>query len=206
MLEAIPEVNTVPEVKTGFEPRRGPYLMIPYCAQGGTDQHRALIDLYSRLQAEGLAEIVFHENPETTLLDFMNFFSGPKVALQIFALMDGDKVVDIIAMTWLADLVSCSNGALIKGVGSFVFFKDYQKPAYTDPVSKLVLDYWFDVLLLQTLVGLTPAPNRAASLFTKRLGFQEVCRIPNYTTFDGKVCDGIVSWMSRELYHDTRLE
>jgi hypothetical protein len=192
------------EMKTKFEPRRGPYLMIPYCPQEGTAQHQALIDLYFRLKSEGLNKVVFHENPGVSLLEFMNFFSGPKTLLQILAIIAEEKVVDICGMAWLADMTSCSSGILIKGTGSFLFFKNYQKPAYTDPFRDLIFNYWFDVLKLQTLVGLTPSLNRAASIFVKRLGMKEIGRVPNYTTYDNQVCDGIISWMSQEEYHASR--
>jgi hypothetical protein len=198
--------ETITEATAKFEPRRGPYLMIPYCPQNGTDQHQALIDLFFRLKAEKLDSVVFHENPDISLLEFMNFFSGSKTLLQILAIMSEDKVVDICGMAWLADMASCSGGILVKAVGNFLFFADYQKPAYTDPFRDLIFDYWFDVLNLDTLVGLTPSLNRAASIFVKRLGLKELCRIPDYTTYEGQKCDGIVSWMSKESYHASRLE
>lgn len=183
-----------------FNMRRGPYILIPYLPQNGTDQHEALINLYFRLKKEGLDHIVFHEHPGITLLEFMNIFSNTKNLLQICGLMDSDNnLVDICGMTWLSDIVNCSE-ILTKAVGSFLFFSSYQKPAYTDPFGELVLDYWFEVLKIDTLVGLTPELNRLSSMFIKRHGMKEICRIPEYTTYDGKVCDGIVSWISKNEY------
>jgi hypothetical protein len=102
-------------------------------------------------------------------------------------------------MAWLSDITSCS-GLMTKAIGSFVFFKDYQKPAYTDPFCDLAFNYWFETLGIDTLVGLTPEPNRLSSIFIKRHGMDEICRIPQYTTFDGKVCAGIVSCLTKEGY------
>ena len=193
----MPELATTESVQ--FEARRGPYIMIPYCPQNGTEQHEALINLYFRLKSEGLDKVVFHENPGITLLEFMNFFSSPKCLLQVMALMSGNDMMDICGMAWLADITECG-GALRKATGSFLFFKDYQKRAYTGPLSEIIFDYWFNVLNIDTLVGLTPALNRAASIFVKSMGMNEICRIPQYTTFEGIVCDGIVSHLTKQAY------
>lgn len=183
-----------------FNMKRGPYALIPYMPQNGSDQHEALINLFFRLKKEGLDHVVFHEHPEISLLEFMNTFSNPKCLLQIFGILDEQgELADICGMAWLSDVTSCA-GILTKAIGSFLFFNDYQKPAYTDPFGEFVLDYWFDVLKIDTLVGLTPEINRASSIFVKRHGMKEICRIPEYTTFEGKVCDGIVSWISKKEY------
>jgi hypothetical protein len=183
-----------------FNPRRGAYLMIPYLKEDGASAQLGLITLYERLIKEGLWEVVFHENPHMTPLEFLNFMSAPRTFLQILTMAEGDTVVDACGMAWLSDVQYCDGGILTKGIGSFVFFQEYQKPAFTDPFRDIVFDYWFNVLGLKTLVGLTPSTNRAASLFSKRMGLREIARIPEYTTFMGQVCDGIVSWLSREEY------
>lgn len=182
-----------------FEPRRGPYLMIPYLPQDGTDQHEALVNLFFRLKKEDLHKVVFHENPGISLLEFMNFFSRPNVLLQILAIIKEDKVVDIAGMAWISDMSTCG-GILNKAIGSFLFFKDYQRRAFTEPFWEIVAEYWFMVLKVDTLVGLTPSLNRASSIFIKSLGIKEVARIPNYTTYEGQKCDGIVSCMTKEDY------
>jgi hypothetical protein len=188
------------EPKYEFNPRRGPYLLIPYMPQNGTEQHEALINLFFRLKKEDLDKIVFHEHPDITLLEFLNFFSGNKCLLQIFGLMDDkNNLVDICGMAWLSDIVNCS-GILTKATGSFLFFNDYQKPAYSDAFGELLFEYWFEALSIDTLVGLTPAPNRKSSIFIKRQGMKELFRIPQYTTFEGQKCEGIVSWLSKEEY------
>jgi hypothetical protein len=194
----------IEESEYEFKPRKGPYLIILYQPQNGTEQHEALINLFFRLKKEGLDKIVFHEHPDITLLEFMNFFSGQKCLLQIFGLMDDqNNLIDICGMAWLADIISCS-GIMTKATGSFLFFNDYQKPAYTESFGEMILEYWFEGLKIDTLVGLTPALNRLSSIFIKRQGMKELFRIPQYTTFDGKICEGIVSWLSKEEYRESK--
>jgi|GEM_PF-3061258 len=188
--------------KMDFQFRRGHFTLVPYRVDDGSTSQQGLVDLYFRIHQDGLQEIVFHENPEMTLLQFMNFMSSPRTFLSVFALMDEqtDSVVDVVGMAWLSETQNCCGGTLNKAIGSFLFFKNYQKPAYTDPCHEILFDYWFNLLGLHTLVGLTPEPNRAALLFVKRLGLKEICRIPRYTTYEGKVCAGVVSQLTSEDY------
>ena len=182
-----------------FQFRRGNLALMPYVVGAGAFNEEALIVLYKRLKDEDLWDTVFHEDTGVSLLKFMNFFSGGQCLLQFLAIVNDDRVVDIAGMSWIADITICS-GVLTRGVGSFGFFKDYQKPMYTDQFSEMILDYWFNALNLDTIVGVTPEPNRAASIFVKRAGFREVGRMPNYTTYKGQVANGIIHSLTKEEY------
>jgi RimJ/RimL family protein N-acetyltransferase len=186
-----------PEVKFEFE--RGNFVLAPYSPAAGTDAEETLISVYFRIKKEGLESIVFHENPDMSLFQFAAFMSSPRTCLQIFAIKDERGIVDTCGIAWLADIQNCA-GILVKAVGSFCFWRTYQSAAYTDTFGSMVLDYWFNVLKLDTLVGLTPSLNRPADVYAKRVGLLEVARIPAYTTYDGKVCDGIVHQMTRDKY------
>lgn len=193
-------MGTEEMAETTLKLRSGRFILIPYMPENGTDQHEALINLFFRLKKEGLDTIVFHEHPTITLLEFLNIFSNPKCLLQICGLMnEQEELADICGMSWLSSITRCS-GILTKAEGSFLFFSDYQKPAYTDGFGKLIFDYWFNTLGIDTLVGLTPDMNRSSSIFIKRHGMKEICRIPKYTTYGGQICDGIVSWITKEEY------
>jgi RimJ/RimL family protein N-acetyltransferase len=187
-------------VKKEFEFKRGNLLLAPYDATTGLVREEALISLYKRLKAEELWDIVFHEDSGLTLLKFMNFFSTGNALLQVLTLVDDNGIiVDAVGMSWVADIIVCGN-ILTKGVGSFLFFKDYQKPMYTDQFSEMILEYWFDVLGLNLVVGVTPEPNRAALIYVKRAGFKEAGRIPGYTTFKGEVVTGVITSMTKQDY------
>jgi RimJ/RimL family protein N-acetyltransferase len=178
--------------------RRGNLLLLPYMPRGGVFAEKTLIDLHARLHDEGLWPIVFHEDTGISLLQFMNFFSDGKCLLQILATMDdNDHLVDIAGMAWIADVCTCA-GILTRGVGSFAYFKGYQTPAFSSQFGEMILDYWFNQLKLDTIVGVTPEPNRAALVYVKRLGFKEFGSLPKYTTYEGKVADGVVTSMSKE--------
>ena len=184
--------------------QNGPYILIPYMPQNGTDQQEALVSLYFRIKTEGLIPIVFHENSGITLLEFINTWSISRNLLQIFGIKDdAGSLMDICGMAWLSDITEISDNGkpiLTKAIGSFLFLKKYQVPAFTNTFGDLIFRYWFETLGIDTLVGITPEPNRAASIYTKRQGMKELCRIPQYTTYEGKRCDGILSHLTKEEY------
>lgn len=176
--------------------QRGNLMLLPYDPRVGVITEDVLIGLYKRLKEEGLWEIVFHEDTGVTLLKFMNFFSSGSALLQILAISDGSTIVDFAGMSWIADINVCS-GVLTRGVGSFVFFKEYQKPHFTDQFGEMILEYWICHLKINTILGVTPEGNRAAISYVKRLGLKEVGRLPEYTTFMGSAVDGVVTAMTQ---------
>lgn len=182
-----------------FEFRRGDFVMMPYDPKKGIYNEESLVSFYNRLHAEELWDIVFHENPEMSLREFLNFFNVSINLLQVFSITEGDRFVDVAGLAWLTDLTTCQ-GVLTRALGSFVFFKKYQNPKFTDAFCKIVLGYWFNYLKIDTIVGLTPAMNRLALIYVKRSGFREVGRLPSYTTFGKKVMDGVITSMTREEY------
>jgi len=186
-------------VEKDYQFVRGNLMLTPYIAKGGYFKEEALFILYNRLISEGLWSIVFHENSAMTLLEFMEFFSHGNCYLQILSIVDGDTVVDFAGMAWLTDIAVCQD-TLTRASGSFLFFKDYQKPMYSDLFAEMILEYWFEQAGIDTLIGLTPEPNRAALLFIRRVGFKEVARIPNYTTFNNEVVTGVTTMMTKDEY------
>jgi len=186
-------------VKKEFEFRRDGLVMLPYDPKIGVLNEESLVSFYDRLHVEDLWDIVFHENPDMSLREFLNFFNVPINLLQVFTIAEGDKFVDVAGLAWLSDITICQ-GILIRGLGSFVFFKKYQSPRYTDGFCKIILDYWFNVLMINTIVGVTPAENRLALLYVKRAGFREVGRVPSYTTLGNRVMDGVITSMTKEEY------
>lgn len=189
-------------VKKEYQFQRGSFLLMPYDPRVGNIKEDALIALYKRLKAEGLWDIVFHEDAGISLLSFMNFFSNGTALLQLLVLTNEQGEIIPVGMSWVGDISNCS-GIMTRGVGSFLFFKEYQKPMYTDRFSEMILEYWFEVLNLDVILGVTPEPNRPALIYVKRAGFKEVGKLPSYTTFKGVVVDGIITAMTKQEYRQS---
>lgn len=181
-----------------FKWNRPPFLLAPYVLNGGMFGPEILVDIFNRLKKEELYPIVFHDNPDMNLLDFMNFFSHPTVSLQVLAVTEGDQIKDISGMAWLSGVEVF--GDRQRAVASFCSFKEYQSPAYTDAMAAFVFDYWFNCLNMDIVVGMTPAANVLAVRFIKRIGFIETCRIPNYSSLLGKITDCVITYLDKDQY------
>lgn len=187
-----PECRISPEYRF----RKGNLILVPYHPEVGVYREDTLVHLYTRLKTDGLFDTVFHENPRLTLASFINLFTQQTTLLQIVGKVEDEAIGDIIGLAWLSDVRKC-DGMLTRGIASFVAFKEYQRPRYTDPAGDLVLDFWFEQLDIDVVVGMTPVANRAALRYIRRLGFLECGRIPGFTTLHGEPCDAVISYMSR---------
>jgi hypothetical protein len=180
---------------------REPFLLSPFLLdETGIYKSEVLVSLYDRLKHEDLYADVFHDNPNMGFYGFMNFFNSPGVLLQIISHMENGVVVDIAAMSWIVGIEKYVNR--IKSVASFVVFKDYQNPRLTNIMAKLTLGYWFNELKMDIIIGMTPSLNKLAVRFTKRIGFQELFRIPNYTSLRNQICDCVISMIDSPRYNE----
>ena len=168
--------------------------VIPYHPQRGALKEDALLQLYHRLHEEELYPIVFHENPEMTALEFMNFFNMPRTLLAVLGIMEPKP--EFAGMAWLSEVTNCQD-VITRATGSFVYFKKFQTPKITTALGKRVLDFWFNHLKINTLVGVTPASNRVALAYIKRLGFKQCGMVPSFTTLFGSVTDAVVTVMTQ---------
>jgi RimJ/RimL family protein N-acetyltransferase len=183
---------------SGFKWCRPPFMITPYVVKEGLYSPQDLVDIFNRLKAEDLYETVFHDNPGMNLLDFMSFFSMPSVMLQIIHNVEGDRILDMMGIAWLAAVEQY--GDRQRAVGSFCVFKNYQKQVLTQAMAQLTFGYWFEALKMDIVVGMTPAANLAAVRFIKRIGCVEACRIPNYSHLRGTITDCVITYMDKEKY------
>lgn len=184
-----------------YEWMRDPFLLTPYLLnESGVYKSDALVSLYDRLKFEGLYGTVFHDNPDMGLFGFMSFFNSPGVLLQILNYVQNDKIVDVAALCWVVGVERYVDKT--KAVASFVVFKDYQKPNYTSILADLAVGYWVNELEIDVVIGMTPALNKPAVRFVKRIGFEELCRIPGYTSLNGEICESVVTMMTKKRYQE----
>ena len=182
-----------------YQYRRGDLQLIPYSPNCGVYKEDVLLALHKRLKEEDLWDTLFHEDAGVSLLGFMNFFSTDKTLLQILSVVKEDGTTDLAGMAWVSELCKCG-GVLSRGEISFLFFRDYQSPSFTDRFGDMILEFWFEILGLDVVMGITPEPNRPARIYVKRVGGTECGRIPNWTTFKGNVVAGVITSITKEDY------
>lgn len=159
--------------------------------------------LWKRMHDEETFEMFFHEGPQMTFWDFVSLLSSSKIQLVIGHDENGDAV-EHAGLTMLDHILYTP--ALHRGVGSFLFFKEYWNRHDSMDLGWAVLNNWFGVLNADTIAGLTPIDNRAAILFIRRLGFVEAGRIPDFTTYGGGPCAAVSSYMTRDMWRAAHLK
>lgn len=176
-----------------------PCMLVPWSPYAeGLSTEYMMVDVWARMHREELYGIVFHENPKMSLAQFIQFFSRDNVLVQLCVDVSNPLDPHIAGMVWLADFEQLPSHR--RGVGSFLFFKDYWSPRWTTTFGKMALDYWFNDLKLDCLLGLTPKLNRAAQRYSRRLGIRYIAELPNYTSFNGQPATGLLAMLTRAEY------
>ena len=180
-----------------------PYLLVPYTPElPETNSDVNLLNAYGRIKQEGLSDIVFHDNPNITLGDYVSWFNLPNVLPQfIFKVKDDMTAEDMVGMIWLSDVMKCET--IARGSGSFIYFRRYMDGHTPEKLAKLVFQYWFEALNMDIVTGTTPMLNKAAIKYIRKIGMQEVGIMPQFANYKGRVSDALMSCMTRDIYDNS---
>ena len=81
-----------------------------------------------------------------------------------------------------------------------LFLREIQNTDLPMKFSRLMLDDAFVRLHLGSAFGVTPTPNRAARRFMYAAGFAEIGQAPHFCSFNGQMCDAVLSVLTRERW------
>ncbi len=81
--------------------------------------------------------------------------------------------------------------------GSFAFFREFWHPAITESFGRLFLSHGFGMLSYDVIYGITPASNKLAVRFCRKLGFTYHPEIPNFCSRRGELTDAMICTMNR---------
>lgn len=146
---------------------------------------------FDKMVEERIARMVFddHITEGWQFVEFVHAaLDAPPRIIPVF-MFEG---MDVIGMAWLNDL--CVPSAFANFV---VLRRAWGKAAYT--IGRAVIDHWFSwevapgKPMLRVLVGVTPANNRLALSFIRRLGFTRLGKIPHI--LEGK--GAVISYLER---------
>jgi len=146
--------------------------LVPYAEYNGA---RSVSDdtvagLFCELDDDGVIEAVFNESIRTEQ-DFILLMKSPD-NLPVFVVLDGE----LVAAAWL--------NSITRNHASVHFIAVKRCRGRSVEMGLRVVDYWFafpgdNGPLLDVLIGNTPANNRLAVQYIKRLGFIEIGEIPH---------------------------
>jgi RimJ/RimL family protein N-acetyltransferase len=191
-----------PQVAGAGSPKRE-WVIVDYNAATMPGTEIFLPGLWKRMHDDGTFNMFFHEGAEMSFCQFGALLATPVDKVQLVIGHDENgTAVEHAGMLLLTHILY--NDVVKRAVGNFLFFKEYWNRHDTQELGQAVLDHWFGVMDFDVIAGTTPRGNRAAIQFIKRLGFQIIGDIPDFTQFDGKRCASATSFMTRKMWQDRK--
>jgi hypothetical protein len=145
--------------------------------------------IYYRLKSDGTYDSVFYEY-DLSLSQFLRVFTDASRAPL------GCYGPDISGLCWL-NRQEILRGGYRRAEVAMGFYRG-QSIERLETFGKMAIEWAFDKLELNVILGVTPAANRAALLFSRRLGFDVVGPVRGATVWNGEACDVYISSMARE--------
>lgn len=181
-----------------------PFGILPWNGNTPGEIEPLMTAIFNRMKSEDLYRIVFHERGDDfTFAQFIQFFSRQDVFPQICVEVDQDgRIVDLGGLCWLAEYDQMPSHT--RATGSFIFFRKFMSRKWTLGWGRMILAYYFEPapngMGIDCLIGMTPGPNRAARLYSRKVGLSYKAVLPGYTCYMGKPADAHIAMMTRSEY------
>jgi hypothetical protein len=190
-------VRPAPVVGAGIEKREWVITDFDATKMPGTEIF--LPGLWKRMHDDGTFGMFFHEGPDMSFIQFGAVLTNPGSRIQVIVGHDAEGNAKEHAGMLMLDHI-LMNDTVKRAVGNFLFFKEYWHRHDSLEIGHAVMAHWFFNMGFDVIAGITPRANRAAIAFIKRLGFQVVGDIPDFTTYDGKVSASATSFMTKDMW------
>lgn len=170
---------------------------------------RVLVHIYYALEASGRLAWMFHEfKPD--LRWFLGEYMKPETSTLV-AYREGEggtytvdgRKFEPLGMTWLNKSwqIGPPELKLTKAECGMCFLKGVPTEACVR-IGEVTCAWAFDVLGLASLIGTTPAANRAAVLYGQKIGFYQSGLVRGYTLFNGKLADVFIQSLTRDMWRE----
>lgn len=177
-----------------LEKNQGHYRCGDQAVQRGLNDD-ALDFAFNRFRTEGLLPWIFPDR-EIGIYEFLTLFRNPATNT-LGAFQENQETLkwDLCGMLWVVDNAKMDSFKRI-GVGHG-FFRGFTDPAFLVRFAHLGLEWVFSELGVDMVYGITPQSNRAATLFSRKVGFSVSDPIPGMASWMGSMAPGVVSSMTR---------
>lgn len=171
---------------------------------------RILAHLYFQFETQNRLSALFHENDSPSLLWFLQTFLAPETSTLICYRVSeceiatgGSYMVDgkwytPIGMTWINKTWPIGIN-FRKSECGMAFVRGVPVDDTVD-CARMTVQWAFENLAIDVLIGTTPEPNRAAVIFGQKVGFQQTGPLEGYTAWHGKLCSVILSSMTKDRW------
>ena len=174
------------------------YRIVPCRADQVPDGETLLPGLWRQLHDEGIFEMFFHDYPDLSFGQFVKCLSNPEEQLDAVVEVDSEgNITNLAALALLTQILLAPK--VHRAIGNFLLFRKYWDHRESGVIGRVILSHWFgnDKLALGVVAGVTPKLNRAALSFVHRMGFKSSGEIPDFCSYKGEVCPGVITRMTR---------
>lgn len=176
------------------------WMLVDYDAAKMPGSEVFLPGLWKRMHDDGTFNMFCHELPDMNFMQFVNVLTTKSYCrIQLVIGHDEEGTAKEHAGIVILDNI-LYNDHTKRAMGNFAFFKEYWHRNDSLQLGKAVMDHWFNNMKFDVISGLTPRNNRAAISFIKRLGFQILGDLPTFTTYEHKVSNSAISFMTAEMW------
>jgi hypothetical protein len=155
---------------------------------------------YLMFDKQGLLPIIFHEGVPS-LSWFMDWCRKPdSILLGAYRLPE----MELLGFGWIVSQeVLIGKKEFRKAELGEAFFRG-TPAADTHQFGRMMIDWAFQELDLDVVMGTTPEPNTAAVRFAHQMGMTMIGRAEKVTLWQGEPCDAWLSQLTREHWQELR--
>lgn len=168
--------------------------VLPYFVDTATFDPQTLPLIYRKLVAQDILADLIHEKGISEE-EFVRFVTEETL---LYLFLD-ESSGQYVGMAWVTEVAEMD--CFKRGAGSFIFFREFWDRELTKAFGLMFLSHIFNLLDFDLIVGLTPSSNKLARIYCKRLGFDYVATLPNYTCHRGEIADGLVCEMTKSDFN-----
>ena len=149
-----------------------------------------LAKAYIRMLEEGLLDTVFYQKTPTITEFMLEYLTqGKIVTLGCF------RGSEFCGLGWVMAPVSMDG--FTRAETGMCFFRGEKQAV---KFGRMMLRSFFTRYSIDVIFGTTPAPNRAALIYARRLGFHMTGPVPGLCSWKNQLSDGWISTMTRKQW------
>ena len=172
--------------------------LVPYDKAWPAFPDGLLGHLYLRAKEDNLLATTFCGMPTPNFDSFVSYLSGKGVLVQIYCLQGEDGALTPAGFCFLHG-VDGPDGARMAMFG-FCFFREYWGRTEVRELVWACLAYWFEVIKVDVLYGITRLDNFLARNFSRNFGFREIAVLPKFLYSGGVRTDARLVLLERSSF------
>jgi RimJ/RimL family protein N-acetyltransferase len=152
-----------------------------------------LAQAYIRMLEEGTLSTVFYQ-ASPTLRDFLTEYlsQGRRICFGCFRDIKSQPI-EFCGLAWVFNAVKMDG--FTKAEVGIVLFKRQSVKTDNLKFGQMILRMFFEKHAIDAVYGCTPEGNKLALRYAQKLGFGLTTPIPGYSTWQGQLCAGVISYM-----------